>query len=372
MRARSIKGRGIADRPDGRFARRTVDVELCNDTAAIEYGAMDKTDCDGSGDSASERAPETELIAMTARGIISRNSSPDIPFDAGLNPYQGCEHGCVYCYARPSHSYLDLSPGVDFETKIYFKENAADRLLATWQKPSYVPEPISIGANTDPYQPAEKSLGITRELLALFLEYRHPVSVITKGTLIERDLDLLAALADRQLCSVAVSIPTADNHLKRTLEPRVPAAAARFRVVERLAAIGVPVSVMMAPVIPALNDNEIEAIVARSASAGATAAAWILLRLPHELKSLFADWLELHYPDRAQHVMSLIRQASGGKDYDNRFGVRQRGTGAYAGMLNQRFRAACSRHGLNRPDARRNLDCTQFIRPGGKQISLPL
>ncbi len=356
MRATPIKGRGIADRPDGRFAKRSVEAE------PDEVRDVDEDPAP---------APETNLIATTARGIISRNSSPDIPFDAAINPYQGCEHGCVYCYARPSHSYLDLSPGVDFETQIYFKENAAEKLLATWQKGSYVPEPITIGANTDPYQPAEKRLGITRALLELFLEHRHPVSLITKGTLIERDLDLLAELAGRRLCSVALSIPTANNDLKRRLEPRVPAASARFRIVELLARAGIPVTVMMAPIIPALNDDEIEAIVGRAASSGASAAAWILLRLPHELKSLFADWLELHYPDRARRVMSLVRQASGGRDYDNRFGIRQRGTGEYAGMIAQRFRTACSRHDLNRPDARQNLDCTLFVRPGGKQISLP-
>ena len=354
MRSEPVKGRGIGTRPDGRFASRRVDTT-----------GSDRPD------DAEEIAPETRLIATTARGISSRNSSPDIPFDASINPYQGCEHGCAYCYARPSHSYLDLSPGVDFETQIYFKANAAERLLATWKKPGYVPEPITIGANTDPYQPAEKRLKITRALLELFLEHRHPVSLITKGTLIDRDLDVLAELSDRHLCSVAVSIPTANNVLKRRLEPRVPAATARFRVVERLTKAGVPVTVMMAPIIPALNDNEIEAIVKRAADSGASAAAWILLRLPHELKSLFADWLDQHYPERASHVMSLVRQASGGRDYDNRFGVRQRGTGEYAGMIGQRFRAACSRYGLNRPDARQNLDCTQFVRPAEKQISLP-
>lgn len=354
MRATPVKGRGIGTRPEGRFAGREIDT----------------TDADPT-DGNEEAAPETRLIATKARGIISRNSSPDIPFDASINPYQGCEHGCAYCYARPSHSYLDLSPGVDFETQIYFKTNAAERLVATWKKPGYVPEPITIGANTDPYQPAEKRLEITRALLELFLEHRHPVSLITKGTLIDRDLDLLGELSNRRLCSVAVSIPTANNALKRRLEPRVPAATARFRTVERLTNAGVPVTVMMAPIIPALNDDEIEAIVERAAASGATAAAWILLRLPHELKSLFTDWLEQHYPDRARHVMSLVRQSSGGRDYDNRFGVRQRGTGEYAKMIGQRFRAACTRHGLNRPDARQNLDCTQFVRPAGTQISLP-
>jgi len=208
-------------------------------------------------------------------------------------------------------------------------------------------------------------------LLGKFLEHRHPVSLITKGTLMRRDLDLLGALAERGLVSVAVSIPTADNALKRLLEPRVPAAAERFRLVAELHAAKVPVSVMMAPIIPALNDGEIEHIVARAADAGADNAAWILLRLPHELKALFRDWLSLHYPDRAARVMSLVRQSSGGRDYDNRFGVRQTGTGEYASMIGQRFRAACQRNGLNRRPQRGQPDCTQFIRPSGEQISLP-
>ena len=344
-----IKGRGHAIRPNGRFAARDVDFD-----PELEAGP----------------APETELSAMQARSIISRNNSPDISFDQSINPYQGCEHGCVYCYARPSHSYFDLSPGIDFETKIFYKPNAVERLLAEWEKPSYVVKPICIGANTDPYQPAEKRLKITRHLLETFLECRHPVSLITKGTLIRRDLDLLAELAARRLCSVAVSIPSADNHLKRVLEPRVPSVSQRFRAVSELTAAGIPVTVMMAPVIPALNDGEIETILEASSEAGATRAAWILLRLPHELKSLFQHWLSEHYPDRAEHVMSLIRQASGGRDYDNRYGRRQRGQGPYAEMLRQRFDAACRRLSLNAADARKNLDVSQFRRPDGRQISL--
>jgi len=345
-----IKGRGHAIRPNGRFAARDVDFD-----PELEAGP----------------APGTELTAMQARSIISSNDSPDISFDQSINPYQGCEHGCVYCYARPSHSYFDLSPGIDFETKIFYKPNAVDRLLAEWEKPRYVVKPICIGANTDPYQPAEKRLKITRRLLETFLECRHPVSIITKGSLMHRDLDLLAELASMRLCSVAVSIPTADNALKRVLEPRVPSATKRFDLVAELTTAGIPVTVMMAPIVPALNDTEIESILERSAAAGARRAAWILLRLPHELKELFRRWLGEHYPDRAEHVMSLVRQASGGRDYDNRFGRRQRGQGPYADMLKQRFETACRQHGLNRSDARENLDVSQFRRPGGKQISLP-
>lgn len=351
MRASPIKGRGLAARSDGRFQHRCIDFD-----PELEP----------------EPAPATKLSAMPARGIVSSNSSPDIPFDRSINPFLGCEHGCVYCYARPSHSYLDLSPGIDFESRIFYKPNAAERLLAEWHRPGYEVKPITIGANTDPYQPAEKRLGITRSLLELFLEYRHPVSIITKGTLMRRDLDLLAELADRGLGSVAVSIPTADNALKRILEPRVPAAARRFGMIREFAAAGVPVTVMVAPVIPAINDGEIETLVGRSASAGAERAAWILLRLPHELKQLFRDWLDEHFPDRARHVMSLVRQASGGRDYDNRFGIRQTGRGAYAEMLRQRFETACRRYRIGQRDDRQTLDCSQFRRPGGQQFSLPL
>jgi DNA repair photolyase len=315
-------------------------------------------------------APQTNLRAMQASSIISRNSSPDIPFDRSINPYQGCEHGCVYCYARPSHSYLDLSPGLDFETQIFYKPNAAAALLAEWEKPSYECQPIAIGANTDPYQPAEKKLGITRELLEVFLEHRHPVSLITKGGLMSRDLDILAALAASNLVSVAVSIPTADDALKRVLEPRVPAADVRFRLIEDLNDAGVPVSLLVAPIIPAVNDREIESIIERAAAAGVSHASWIFLRLPNELKQIFPEWLEMHLPDRAAHVMSLVRQASGGRDYDNRFGVRQRGRGPYAEMIDKRFRAACKRYGIGSARDRRALDCTQFRRPGQQQMTL--
>lgn len=355
--AKPLKGRGAVSRTPGRFDQRAID---------REPGAADPRLTTGG------RAPETSYTAMRAGRIVSSNQSPDIPFDRSINPYQGCEHGCVYCYARPSHSYLDLSPGLDFETKIFYKPNAVLRLRETWEKPGYVVKPITLGANTDPYQPVEKRLGITRALLELFSDYRHPVSIITKGTLVRRDLDLLAELADKGLASVAVSIPTARNALKRVLEPRVPSAAARFALVAELSRAGVPVTVMMAPIIPALNDREIEDIVERAVDAGAKSAAWILLRLPHELKSIFVEWLDQHFPDRAAHVMSLLRQASGGRDYDNRFGRRQTGSGAYASMLAQRFKVACRQRGIDPGDWRQTLDCSQFIQPGNTQIALDL
>ena len=317
-------------------------------------------------------APETVVTAMQAGRIISRNSSPDVPFDRSINPYQGCEHGCIYCYARPSHSYLDLSPGLDFETRIFYKPNAAARLLQEWEKPGYECEPITIGANTDPYQPAERTTRTTRQLLELFARYKHPVNIITKGALITRDIDLLESLAARDLCSVAISMPTLNDGLKRIMEPRVPSAEARLKAIETLTAHGIRTSVLVAPLIPAVNDGEIERILEAAAGAGATEAHYIFLRLPHEVKALFAEWLQAHFPERAERVMSLVRQSSGGRDYDNRFGVRQTGRGPYADMLGKRFRAAGKRCGLAAGRYQRKLDCSQFQRPGLRQLGLNL
>lgn len=354
MPAQAHKGRGAISRTQGRFATRSV--EFSDAEASVRAAQV----------------PETVLTAMRAGKIISHNNSPDIPFDRSINPYQGCEHGCIYCYARPSHSYLDLSPGLDFETRVFYKPNAASRLLEEWEKPGYECKPITIGANTDPYQPAEKSTRITRQLLELFDRHSHPVNLITKGSLITRDIDLLASLARRRLCSVAISLPTIDDQLKRIMEPRVPSAAARLRAIEILRDNGVLVSVLLAPLIPAINDAEIEAVIEAVANAGADHAHYIFLRLPHEVKTLFVEWLEAHFPDRAAHVMSLVRQASGGRDYDRRFGVRQTGRGAYAEMLGERFRAACKRRGLTSDRYQQPLDCSQFVRPGQQQLGLDL
>ena len=346
------KGRGAISSPPGRFASRPVEFD---DEEAHERAA---------------RAPDTVLRAMPAGRIISSNDSPDVPFDLSINPYQGCEHGCVYCYARPSHSYLDLSPGLDFETQIFFKPNAAARLLDAWEKKGYECKPITIGANTDPYQPAERELEITRQLLRLFQEHSHPVNIITKSHLVVRDLDILSDLASRRLASVAISVPTMNDELKRVMEPRVPAAAARLKAVSDLTAAGVPTSVLVAPIIPAINDDEIENILAAAAEAGADQARYIFLRLPHELRLLFGEWLETHFPDRAERVLSLIRQAGGGRDYDNRFGIRQTGRGPYAQMLASRFNTAARRLGLNARDYQHVLDCNQFSRPGQQQLGL--
>jgi DNA repair photolyase len=350
------KGRGATASPDNRFARTRTE--------------FSPEECDRQ----SRDAPETILSAMQAGRIISTNRSPDIPFDRSINPYQGCEHGCVYCYARPSHSYLDLSPGLDFETRIFYKPNAAERLLDEWQKPGYECKPITIGANTDPYQPAEKSLQVTRQLLQLFDHYRHPVNIITKSHLVCRDTDLLQSLARDRLCSVAVSVPTLNPELKRLMEPRVPAAAARLKAIRQLSDAGIPVSVLIAPVIPAINDGEIESILEAVAAAGAARAHYIFLRLPHELTEIFEDWLSNHYPDRAARVMSLVKQASGGKTYDARFGVRQSGRGPYADMLGARFKKACRSFGLDsggygEPDGP-GLDCDRFLHPAKRQLGL--
>ena len=346
------KGRGAVSGRYGRFVKRPV-----------EYDA-------GEAEERAQRRPETVVTAMRATSIIARNDSPDIPFNRSINPYQGCEHGCIYCYARPSHSYLDLSPGLDFETRIFYKPNAAERLLAEWEKPSYRCEPITIGGNTDPYQPAEKSTAVTRSLLELFLRHHHPVNLITKSTLILRDIDLLAALAAEKLCSVAISIPTMDAALKRIMEPRVPAAEARFDAIAALTARGVPVSVLVAPLIPAINDHEIERILERVAAAGAVSAHYIFLRLPHEVRDLFVEGLETHFPERAAHVMSLVRLASGGKDYDARFGLRQRGRGPYAELLGKRFARACARFGLDQDRYTARLGCDRFEPPGQRQLGL--
>ncbi|NCF72756.1 MAG: PA0069 family radical SAM protein [Gammaproteobacteria bacterium] len=352
MAAIPHKGRGAVSSPAGRFSTRTT--ELDADEADKQSGS----------------APETVLRAMQAGRIVSSNNSPDVPFNRSINPYQGCEHGCVYCYARPSHSYLDLSPGLDFETQIFYKPNAATRLQAEWQKPGYECEPITIGANTDPYQPAEKSLQITRQLLQLFSEYRHPVNIITKSHLICRDIDLLSDLASDGLCSVAISMPTMNDDLKRIMEPRVPAAASRLKAIRELADAGVAVSVLIAPIIPAINDDEIETILEAISNAGATRADYIFLRLPHELKEIFEEWLQAHFPDRADRVMSLVKQASGGKAYDHRFGKRQSGQGPYADMLAARFARACREFSLLPDTYQQKLDCNSFLHPAKRQLGL--
>lgn len=305
--------------------------------------------------------PDTVLAPETARTIISRNTSPDLSFDRTANPYRGCEHGCIYCYARPNHAYAGLSPGRDFETRIFFKPDAARLLEQEFAHPGYAPDTLVLGGVTDVYQPAERTLRITRALLEVCRASRHPVGLVTKSALVLRDLDILAPMAAQGLAKVAVSITTLDAKLARTLEPRAAAPHRRLATVKALAEAGVPVTVMVAPLIPALNDPEIEAILEAAAEAGASGAGYVALRLPLEIKDLFAEWLEAHRPDAARRIMGLVRAMHGGKAYRAQFGLRQRGSGPYAALMGQRFRAAVRRFGLDRAALRLRTDL--FVRP---------
>lgn len=287
----------------------------------------------------------TEAILDHSRGILSSNQSPDVPFSRSINPYRGCEHGCIYCFARPSHSWLGYSAGLDFETRIVYKPRAAELLRSEFDRPGYRCETIALGSNTDPYQPLERRLRITRRLLELLRDYRHPVAVVTKSALVERDLDLLADLAGRNLGQVFVSVTTLDGDLARRMEPRAASPQRRLRMIEQLAAHGVPVGVLVAPVIPMLNDHEIERVLAEARSAGARSAAYILLRLPLEIGALFEEWLAAHYPDRAQRVMARVRDTRGGQLYRSDWDQRMHGSGDYAGLLAQRFRVAAAKLG---------------------------
>ena len=345
----SVKGRGSARYLPGRFAVTTPE--------AVDDGWHD---ADGDGDITS--APKTELREEVARSVLTRNQSPDIPFDQSLNPYRGCEHGCSYCFARPSHAYLDLSPGLDFETRIFAKTNAPEVLRRELAKPGYRVSPISLGINTDAYQPVERKLQLTRRIIAVLAETRHPFSLITKNALVERDLDLLVPMARENLVHVYFSITTLDNALSSRLEPRASAPHSRLKAVKRLSEAGIPVGVMFAPVIPWVNDRALEAVLDAASAHGATAAGYVLLRLPHEVAPLFRDWLQTHLPDRAAHVMSTIQQLRGGKDYDSRFGKRLSGEGVYADLLARRFALALKRAGF-RERRHPTLDCSRFVPP---------
>jgi DNA repair photolyase len=313
--------------------------------------------------------PRTTVTADPARRVISYNRSPDVPFDRSINPYRGCEHGCIYCYARPSHAWLDLSPGLDFETRLFAKHDAPALLERELRHPRYRCAPVGLGANTDPYQPIERRYRITRGILEVLDAFNHPVMIVSKGSLMLRDLDLLAGMARRRLISVAVSLTSLDPAIKRSLEPRAASPQARLRLIRELSGAGVPVTALIAPVIPAVTDSELEELVAVAADAGAVSAGYVLLRLPHEVAGLFREWLERHYPDRADHVISLIRQSRGGRDNDPAFGRRMRGTGLFAELIAQRFRLACRRHGLDRK--RPPLDSAAFRpppRPGDQMV----
>ncbi|CAN5132617.1 PA0069 family radical SAM protein [soil metagenome] len=364
----AIKGRGTATRLQGRFERWTRQADLAvfdAPTDSLEPGELDQR-----VDLAPPRHPRTVIKLIDARSIVSHNTSPDIGFDSSINPYLGCEHGCIYCYARPSYAYWDLSPGLDFETRIFAKRNAVERLRATLSAPNYTVSSLHIGANTDAYQPAEREHRITRGLLELISECHHPVSLITKNSLIERDIDLLGSLARRGLVRVFVSVTNLDGELARTLEPRAAAPWRRIETIRKLADAGIPVGVSVAPVIPALTDLHVESVLEQAHAAGARYAGYVLLRLPLEIEPLFREWLEQHHPLKAEHVMSLVTQMSGGKTYDSRFGVRGRGSGPFATLLKQRFVVAMRKLGYE--SSRVALDTTQFRPPNQESPQLGL
>lgn len=342
--ARPQKGRGAQSNPDIRFYSQTTE-------------GFD----DGWWVQEVDTSLETVVLKEQARTIITTNRSPDIPFDQSINPYRGCEHGCIYCYARPSHAYWDLSPGLDFETKIITKPNAATLLEKALSEPKYVCKTINIGANTDPYQPLEAKIKTTRSILQVLQKFQQPFSLITKSALVLRDLDILSDMAGKNLCSVAVSVTTLDNDLKRKLEPRTASGAARLKTIKQLSEAGIPVALMVAPVIPMINDAELESIVEAGAAANAQSANMIFLRLPHEVSPLFREWLATHYPDRAEHVMSLVQQSRAGKDYQSDYFTRMAGQGIFADTIRQRFKLVTNKFGLKERH-RFQLDTSQFKR----------
>ena len=344
-----IKGRGAASYVSGRYEVATVHAE---DDGWDSLHAR--------GDTDPSPHPDTRVHEETARGIVSRNDSPDVGFRQSVNPYRGCEHGCVYCFARPSHAYLGLSPGLDFETRLFAKTNAAQRLRAEFSRKGYRCSPIALGINTDAYQPIERRHRITRSLIEVMAEFRHPFSLLTKNALVTRDIDLLAPLAREGLVTAHFSVTTLDNRLSARMEPRASAPHARLRAMREVADAGIPVGVMVAPVIPAINDHEIEAILEAARDAGARSAGHVLLRLPHELKEIWREWLQLHHPDRAAHVMSLVQQMRGGRDYDSGFGTRMRGQGPFADLIAARFRRARRRLGF---EGMPPLECGHFRPP---------
>ena len=348
-----LKARGADTRPDGRFERHQ----------------RERVD-DGWDIPEDERLLKTEVVTEQPRSIITRNTSPDVPFDRSINPYRGCEHGCIYCYARPSHAYLGLSPGLDFETRITAKPNAAQLLERELGRPSYRPAPIALGTNTDPYQPAEARLVIMPDILRVLRDWNHPATLVTRGHTVLRDVDLWAELAARDQATIGISLTTLDAGLSRAMEPRAPTPEARLRMIRTLARAGIPIRVMVAPVIPVLTEPEIESLLTAARDAGATTASMIPVRLPNEVAPLFRDWLQRYRPDMAAHVMNRIQAMRGGRDNDPRFGHRFRGEGIEAQLAMQRFRLARKRLGYN--EGHPALDCSRFGRPpkAGDQMSL--
>lgn len=355
--AAPLKGRGAIDNPQHRFS--SLGREAFDDGWAADV------------DPETERSTfQTHVTDENAKSILSRNQSPDLPFRLSLNPYRGCEHGCVYCYARPSHSYLNFSPGLDFETRIFAKVNAAELLRKELSRPGYRCEPIAFGVNTDAYQPIERRYRLTRQLLEVCEEFGQPVGLITKSAQIENDLDILVRMAARRLVHVTLSITTLDASVSRHMEPRTSAPARRVEAVRRLVAAGIPVNVNIAPIVPFLTDHEIERILEAIADAGAEGASYIVLRLPWEVQGIFHDWLLAHFPLKAAHVMSRVEALRNGKTNDPRFGSRMTGEGVYADLLRRRFETACRRLGLNREGRQRmrTLDVSQFKVPSAQQL----
>src|SRR5262245_54560584 len=342
-----MKGRGAESNPTGRFEKRKLE-------------PLPSEDVGGDPDWMPP-VLRTEVIPEATRRILTTNDSPDVPFDRSINPYKGCEHGCVYCFARPTHAYLGLSPGLDFESKIFSKPEAPALLRQELARRGYRCEMIALGANTDPYQPVERDLRITRGILEVLAEHRHPVGIVTKSNLVLRDLDLLREMASENLAAVFVSITTLDPELARRMEPRAPTPSRRVEAVRELSAAGVPVGVLASPMIPGLNDSELESILEAGADAGARTAGYVLLRLPHEVKELFEEWIHVHYPTRAARVLHLVRECRGGELYDSSFGQRMRGTGPVAELIERRFSITCRKLGLT---TRPKLDTTRFRVPG--------
>ncbi len=354
--SRPLKGRGALSNPPVRF----------------ESTSVEKTDDGWYQEEESITSLPQTVLPDRAKSVIATNNSPDVGFDQSINPYRGCSHGCVYCFARPTHAYLGLSPGLDFETKLFYKDNAVELLRAELSRRNYVCKTIALGINTDGWQPLEKQMQVTRSVLAVLAECRHPLTIVTKSALVVRDLDLLQDLAKDRLVSVMVSITSLDDDMKRRLEPRTASPQARLKVIERLSLAGVPVGVMVAPVIPALTDHEMEHILGAAKTAGASSAAYTLLRLPHEVKDLFREWLAEHYPDRARHVMSVINQSRDGKDYQSEFGTRMVGTGVFAQLLRKRFDIAKRKFGLNDAENRHELRTDLFRPPATNQAQMTL
>jgi DNA repair photolyase len=345
------KGRGATLSPANRYA------DTASEAIDDGWGSLEEP----------VAKPATTLGIDASRRVITYNDSPDVGFDRSINPYRGCEHGCAYCFARPTHAWLGLSPGLDFETRLFYKPDAPAQLARELAAPAYRCAPVAVGINTDAYQPCERRLGLTRAILEVLVETRHPFSIVTKSALIERDIDLIGRAAARRQAAVCVSLTTLDAALARRLEPRATAPARRLETIRALSEAGIPVTVLVAPLIPVLTDQELETLLEQARACGARAAGYILLRLPHELKSMFRDWLDTHVPLKAEHVMNRLRDCRGGRDYDARFGARMRGTGIYAELLRKRFRLAESRLGFTEiPD----LDSAPFRPPADGQLRL--